>query len=406
MGFPVKEIRKDFPVLSRKVYDRDLVYFDNAATTQKPEVVINRINDLYRNHNSSVHRSVNHLSDVMTTEYEKAREIVRDFIGASSSREIIFTSGATGSINTIAFSFGEAFVGSGDEIIVTEMEHHANIVPWQLLCQRKGARLKVIPFDDNGQLNLEALPSLINENTCLISLTQVSNSLGTINPVREIIEIAHSHDIPVLIDGAQSVQHSTVNVNELDCDFFVFSGHKIYGPTGIGVLYGKEKWLEKLPPYQGGGDMIERVSFSGTTFNELPFKFEAGTTNYIGAIALAEAIKYVSSIGIGEISKYESRLRDYAANKLKDFPDLRIFGNAINKVPIFSFLLDKIHPYDAGMVLDKMGIAIRTGTHCTMPVMEHFGIDGTLRASLCFYNTLEEIDRLAESIQLVKEMFS
>jgi len=404
MKFPVQEIRKDFPVLNRKVYGKALAYMDNAATTQKPVAVIEKISDLYRNHNSPIHRSVNHLSDKMTGEYENAREIVRKFIGAHSNSEIVFTSGATGSINAMAYSFGEKYVRAGDEIIVTEMEHHANIVPWQLLCQRKGAHLKVIPFDDNGMLRLELLPSLITESTSIVAVTQVSNSLGTVNPVEEVIRIAHSHDIPVLVDGAQSVQHTGIDVSEMDCDFFVFSGHKIYGPTGVGVLYGKEKWLDALPPYQGGGDMIERVSFSGTTFNELPFKFEAGTTNYIGAIGLGEAVKYIDSIGIHRINDYESQLRDYAGDQLTKFPGLKIYGNAQDKVSIFSFVLDKIHPYDAGLILDKLGLAIRTGTHCTMPVMEHFGIEGTMRASLCFYNTKEEIDRLIEGLGIVRDM--
>jgi cysteine desulfurase/selenocysteine lyase len=406
MDFPVSEIRKDFPVLEQKVHGKDLVYFDNAATTQKPRIVINKLIELHSEKNSSIHRSVNYLSDQMTREYEAARETVRDFIGAESSREIIFTSGATGSINTVAYSFGEAFVGTGDEIIVSELEHHSNIVPWQLLCERKGAILKVLPINHNGEIIIDKLNSLITENTRLVSVSQVSNSMGIINPVEEIIRITHLHDVPVLIDGAQSVQHSTVDVRKLDCDFFAFSGHKIYGPTGIGVLYGKEKWLDQIPPYQGGGDMIDRVSFSGTTFNELPFKFEAGTTNYIGAIGLAESIKYISNIGLDAINKYESQLQKYASEALSSIPGIKIYGNSDKKVAIFSFLIDGIHPYDAGMVLDKMGIAIRTGTHCTMPVMEHFGIEGTMRASMCFYNTKNEIDKFVEGLSFIIDMFS
>jgi len=405
MDFPVLDIRKDFPILNRKIYNNDLVYLDNAATAQKPEAVISRISSLLRNENSSVHRSVNYLSDKMTGEYETAREVVRDFLGAESSREIIFTAGATASINMVAFSFGELFVGAGDEIIVSELEHHSNIVPWQIMCERKGAILSVLPINDTGEICLDSLPYLLNEKTRLLSIAQVSNSLGTINPVRKIIEIAHSHNVPVLIDGAQSVQHEVIDVMELDCDFFVFSGHKLYGPTGIGVLYGKEKWLEQMPPYQGGGDMIERVSFKHTSFNGLPFKFEAGTINYIGAIGLAEAIKYLGAIGFDAIKEYETYLRDYCAGALNSLPGIRHFGTSPQKVAIFSFLLDNIHPYDTGLVLDKMGIAVRTGTHCTMPVMEHFGIEGTLRASLCFYNTTEEIDRLVEGLKLVQEMF-
>ena len=406
MKFPVQDIRKEFPLLGQKVHGRDLIYFDNAATTQKPESVINLINELHREKNSSIHRSVNHLSDQMTSAYESAREVVRDYIGAENSREIIFTSGATASINTIAFSFGEAFVRSGDEIIVSELEHHSNIVPWQMLCERKGASLKVIPLDENGLLRMDLLPALFNDRTRLLSVAQVSNSMGIVNPIEEIIELAHSHDVPVLIDGAQSVPHSAVDVKKLDCDFFVFSGHKIYGPTGIGVLYGKEKWLDQLPPYQGGGDMIDRVSFTGTTYNVLPFKFEAGTTNYIGAIGLAEAIKYIKSIGLGKIQEYESHLQEYTFDALNTIPGIVHYGSSDNKVAIFSFLLDKIHPYDAAMVLDKMGIAIRTGTHCTMPLMEHFGIDGTMRASLCFYNTEQEVDVFVNSIKQVQAMFS
>ena len=392
-------------MLKQKVHNQDLVYFDNAATTQKPNVVIKNMNDILCKKNSSIHRSVNFLSDLMTNEYEVAREVVKNFIGARESKEIIFTSGATGSINTVAFSFGEAFVGSGDEIIVSGLEHHSNIVPWQMLCERKGAVIKVLPLDEHGQLRVNLLPSLINDKTRLLCVAQVSNSMGIINPVEDIINIAHAGEVPVLVDGAQSVQHSKVDVKKMDCDFFVFSGHKIYGPTGIGVLYGKEKWLDQLPPYQGGGDMIDRVSFEKTTFNELPFKFEAGTTNYIGAIGLAESIKYVDSVGLDSIAEYETYLRDYTSKALRELQGIRIFGSQGEKVAIFSFLMENIHPYDAGMVLDKLGIAIRTGTHCTMPVMEHFGIEGTMRASMCFYNTVEEVDRFLEGLKLVQQMF-
>ena len=406
MNFPVQDIRKDFPLLKQMVHNRDLVYFDNAATTQKPSVVIERMNTILKEKNSSIHRSVNFLSNNMTSEYEDARRVVKEFIGAEDSSEIIFTSGATGSINTIAFSFGEAFVGSGDEIIISELEHHSNIVPWQLMCDRKGAVLKVLPMDDNGVLRIDLLPALISDKTRLLSVSQVSNSMGIINPVKDIIEIAHARGVPVMVDGAQSVQHSGVDMIRMDCDFFVFSGHKIYGPTGIGVLYGKKKWLDQMPPYQGGGDMIDRVSFSHTTFNELPFKFEAGTTNYIGAIGLSESIKYVQGIGIDLIGEYESYLRDYTARALDGLKGIKVYGSSTEKVAIFSFLLDNIHPYDAGMVLDKLGVAIRTGTHCTMPVMEHFGIEGTMRASLCFYNTTEEVDRFVEGLKQVQQMFS
>lgn len=405
MDFPIDAIRKDFPILQTQVNKYPLAYLDNGATTQKPQQVIDLISDLYSSRNSSVHRSVNYLSGKMTTAYEQARETVKDFIGANNSKEIIFTSGATGSINLVACSFGEAFVQEGDEILVTQLEHHANIVPWQLLCDRRKAILKVLPIDQDGKLILNDLDQLLTSKTRLVAVAQVSNAMGTINPVEKIIQAAHKKSIPVLVDGAQSVQHGKINVQEMDCDFFVFSGHKIYGPTGIGVLYAKERWLEAMPPYQGGGDMIERVSFTGTTFNELPFKFEAGTTNYIGAIALAEALNYLNGIGLDAIQQYENELHIHAREALRSIQGLTIYGDAPVKHPIFSFLLKDIHPFDAGMVLDKLGIAIRTGTHCAMPLLEHFGIDGTIRASLCFYNTKEEINRLKEGIQLVQEMF-
>lgn len=403
--FPIDTIREDFPLLKAQVNKTRLVYFDNAATTQKPVQVIDTIDNLYRNQNSSIHRSVNYLSGKMTEAYEGARETVRRFVHANNSREIIFTAGATASINLVATSFGEAFIEEGDEVLVSAMEHHSNIVPWQLLCDRKKARLKVLPVNDIGELQMDQLPILLTERTRLIAVTQVSNAMGVINPVNEIIRQAHEKNIPVLIDGAQSIQHGQINVQEMDCDFYVFSGHKVYGPTGIGVLYGKEKWLEAMPPYQGGGDMIDRVSFSGTSFNVLPFKFEAGTTNYVGAIALGAALEYIEHIGLDHIDAYEIALNDYAGNALRSIPGIRIFGDSKMKHPIFSFLLENIHPYDAGMVLDKLGIAIRTGTHCAMPLMEHFGIDGTIRASMCFYNTKEEVDRFVEGINTVQEMF-
>ena len=403
--FPIDTIREDFPLLKAQVNKTRLVYFDNAATTQKPVQVIDTIDNLYRNQNSSIHRSVNYLSGKMTEAYEGARETVRRFVHANNSREIIFPAGATASINLVATSFGEAFIEEGDEVLVSAMEHHSNIVPWQLLCDRKKARLKVLPVNDIGELQMDQLPILLTERTRLIAVTQVSNAMGVINPVNEIIRQAHEKNIPVLIDGAQSIQHGQINVQEMDCDFYVFSGHKVYGPTGIGVLYGKEKWLEAMPPYQGGGDMIDRVSFSGTSFNVLPFKFEAGTTNYVGAIALGAALEYIEHIGLDHIDAYEIALNDYAGNALRSIPGIRIFGDSKMKHPIFSFLLENIHPYDAGMVLDKLGIAIRTGTHCAMPLMEHFGIDGTIRASMCFYNTKEEVDRFVEGINTVQEMF-
>jgi cysteine desulfurase/selenocysteine lyase len=406
MAFDIQQIRNDFPILKQQVYNRNLVYLDNGATTQKPEVVIRTLNDLQEKLNSSIHRGVHYLSEQMTDRYESARERVRKFISASSVREVIFTSGATGSINAVAFSFGEEYVHEGDEIVISEMEHHSNIVPWQMLCERKGAHLKVIPFDDRGELDLEAFSSMLTGNTRIVAVTHASNSLGTINPVNEVIRLAHQKGIPVLVDGAQMVQHGAVNVQELDCDFYVFSSHKIFGPTGSGVLYGKEKMLEALPPYQGGGDMVDQVTFNKTTYGELPFKFEAGTTNYLGAIGLGTALDYLAGLDMEQIAAYEQELIGYAIEKLKGVGGLRLYGETEERISVFSFLLDGIHPYDAGMILDKMGIAVRTGTHCTQPVMDHFGISGTIRASLVFYNTKEEIDRLVEGLEKTKQILS
>jgi cysteine desulfurase/selenocysteine lyase len=405
MNFNIEKVRSDFPLLSRSIYEKPLVYFDNGATTQKPQSVIDCINNFHTFRNSSIHRGVHYLSEQATGDFENARKIIQEYLGAENSHEIIFTAGTTAAINGVAFSFGEKFVKSGDEIIVSEMEHHANIVPWQMLCERKNAVLKVLPFDDEGNLMIEKLGSLISAKTKLVAVTHVSNALGTVNPVEKIIALAHKHDIPVLVDGAQSVQHIPVDVAKMDCDFFVFSGHKIYGPTGIGILYGKEKWLEKMPPFMGGGEMVDVVTFEETTYNTLPFKFEAGTPNYIGAIGLAEAIKYVNSIGLENIASYEQKLLAYGTSSLKNLGYIRIYGNAPHKSAILSFLIDGVHPYDGGMVIDKMGIAVRTGTHCAQPVMQHFGIDGTIRASMCFYNTMEEIDRMVEAIKKVKIMF-
>ena len=406
MSFNLKQIRSDFPILQQQVYNKPLVYLDNGATTQKPRVVIDTIRELQETQNSSIHRGIHYLSEQMTGRYEAARETVRAFLNASSTREIIFTSGATGSINTIAFSFGEKYVNAGDEILISEMEHHSNIVPWQMLCERKGAQLKVIPFHDNGKLKLDELDELLTDKTRIVALTHASNSLGTINPVKEVIRKAHTRGIPVLLDGAQMVQHGEVDVKELDCDFYVFSSHKIYGPTGSGVLYGKEAMLEELPPYQGGGDMVDQVRFDRTSYNALPFKFEAGTTNYTGAIGLAAALDYLQSIGFQAIGQYEQELSAYTLEKLGGIKGLKLYGNAEERISVFSFLLDQIHPYDAGMILDKMGIAVRTGTHCTQPVMDHFGIEGTIRASLVFYNTMEEVDALVEGIKKTMDMLS
>ena len=406
MGLNIEQIRRDFPILQQQVYNKPLIYLDNGATTQKPQVVIDTVREIQEKQNSSIHRGIHYLSEQMTSRYEAARETVRTFINAASTREIIFTSGATGSINAVAFSFGEKYVGAGDEILISEMEHHSNIVPWQMLCGRKGAILKVIPFDEKGELQLDQLDDLMSDKTRIVALTHASNSLGTINPVKEVIRRAHERDIPVLLDGAQMVQHGAVDVRELDCDFYVFSSHKIYGPTGSGVLYGKEALLEELPPYQGGGDMVDQVSFKGTTYNTLPFKFEAGTSHYTGAIGLAAALDYLGSVGIEKIAGYEQELITYAREKLEGIPNLKIYGESEHRISVFSFLLGNIHTYDAGMILDKMGIAVRTGTHCTQPVMDHFGITGTIRASLVFYNTMEEVDSLVEGIHRTIEMLS
>ena len=401
----ISEIRADFPLLDHKVYNKQLVYFDNGATTQKPRSVIDAVTDVYTNYNGNIHRGVHAMSDLTSEAYENSREKVRSFIHASEKEEIIFTSGTTGSINAIAFSFGEKFIKQGDEIIVSHLEHHANIVPWQMLCDRKGALLRVIPLNDEGEIIFEEYLKLLSKKTKLVSVAQASNALGTILPAAEIINAAHSLGIPVLIDGAQGIQHGIVDVTALDCDFYAFSGHKIYGPTGIGVLYGKNKWLSELPPYQGGGDMVDKVTFKKTTYNQLPFKFEAGTMNYVGAIGLAKALDYITAIGRKDIENRERMLLAYATERLSAIKGLKIYGTSSHKISSISFLLDGIHQYDTGTILDKLGIAVRTGTHCAQPVMEHYGIEGTVRASLCFYNTKEEIDILAESIGKVKKMF-
>ena len=405
MSFNIDQIRNDFPLLSRTIYNKPLVYLDNGATTQKPKAVIDCINNYHSLKNSSIHRGVHYLAEQATEDYENARKIVQQFINAKHPYEVVFTSGTTSSINGVAFSFGEKYVFPGDEIMITEMEHHANIVPWQMLCDRKKARLRVIPFTDEGVLNLVELDKMITPKTRLLAMMHVSNALGTVNPVAEIIRKMHGYGIPVLLDGAQSIQHKTIDVQNLDCDFFTFSGHKIYGPTGIGILYAKEKWLEEMPPFYYGGEMVDVVTFEHTTWNTLPLKFEAGTPNYIGAIGLSEALKYVSLIGPDSIESYEKDLLDYGTRKLHDLGYITIYGTAPVKSSILSFNIKDVHPYDAGMVLDKMGIAVRTGTHCAQPVMQHYGIPGTIRASLAMYNTKAEIDKLVEAIDKVREMF-
>ena len=401
----IESIRADFPILTQTVHNRPLVYLDNAATTQKPWSVIQKIEEGYTKQNANVHRGVHFLSQMATEAHEAARATVQQFLGAAHAHEIIFTRGTTESINLVAASFGETFLKQGDEVIVSEMEHHSNIVPWQLLQQRKGIIIKVIPFNEAGELDLQAYASLFSDRTKLVAVNHVSNVLGTINPVQQIIQIAHHNNVPVLIDGAQSVPHIAVNVQELDADFYVFSGHKIYGPTGMGVLYGKEKWLDAMVPYQGGGEMIAQVSFEKTTFNELPYKFEAGTPDFIGSTALAEAIRYVQNIGMDQIAAYETYLLNYATDKLQQLGDVRFFGTSSHKSAVISMQVGNIHHYDMGTLLDKLGIALRTGHHCAQPIMQHFGIEGTLRASFALYNTTQEIDALVAGIQRVKQLF-
>lgn len=403
--FDVEKIRADFPILEEKIYGKRLVYLDSGATTQRPVQVIDKMNEYYLRYNSNVHRGVHYLSNKCTDANEEAREDIRRFINAAADREIIFTRGTTESINLVAHSFGEAFIREGDEIVVTEMEHHANIVPWQMLCERKGAVLKVIPFDDKGELDLSVLDSLLTERVKMVGLAYVSNVLGTVNPVREIIRRAHAVGAKVLIDGAQAIQHIPVDVQELDCDFFVFSAHKIYGPTGVGVLYGKEALLEQMPPWQGGGEMIREVRFEKTTYNELPFKFEAGTPDFIGIIGLGEAIRYVETIGLKDIAAYEHDLLAYAMQQMRQIPQMRIFGEATHKSSVLSFALGDIHHSDTGILLDKMGIAVRTGQLCAEPVMQHYQVTGMVRASLAMYNTREEIDIFCEGLQKVAKMF-
>lgn len=401
----INKIREDFPILGRTVYNKPLVYLDNGATTQKPRCVVEAMVNEYYSVNANVHRGVHFLSQQATELHEAARETVRKFIHARSINEVIFTRGTTESINLMASCFGQAFMREGDEVIVSVMEHHSNIVPWQLLAERTGIRLRVIPMTDEGELCLDSYKELFNERTKLVSVAHVSNVLGTINPVEEIIRIAHAHDVPVLIDGAQSIPHLKVDVQQLDADFYVFSGHKVYGPTGVGVLYGKEKWLEQMPPYQGGGEMIQHVSFERTTFNELPFKFEAGTPDYVGTTALATALDYVSAIGMDQIAAHEHELTQYAMQQLDQIPGMRIFGCARQKSSVISFLVGDIHHFDMGTLLDRLGIAVRTGHHCAQPLMIRLGIEGTVRASFGLYNTKEEVDALVAGITRVAKMF-
>ncbi|HMM03649.1 MAG: cysteine desulfurase [Prevotella sp.] len=401
----IEKIRADFPILSTTVYGKPLIYFDNGATTQKPKCVVEEIEKVYYTTNANVHRGVHHLSQQATDLAEESRAVVQQFINAKHSREVIFTKGTTESINLVAHSFCRQFCKEGDEIIISAMEHHANIVSWQLQEEIRGIRLRVIPINEKGELRMDEFKKLISPKTRLVSVMHISNVLGTVNPIEDIIEIAHRHDIPVLIDAAQSVQHMEVDVQKLDCDFLAFSAHKVYGPNGVGVLYGKEKWLNLMPPYQGGGEMISQVSFKKTTFNELPFKFEAGTPNYPDVIAFAKAINYIKNIGLDSIKEYEDQLLSYCTDELKKIENIRIFGTSDNKSSVISFLIGNIHHYDMGMLLDKMGIAVRTGHHCAQPLMEELGIEGTVRVSIAFYNTKEEIDKLIEGIKRVVAMF-
>ena len=403
--YDINKIREDFPILSRTVYGKPLVYLDNAATTQKPLCVLDAMREEYLNVNANVHRGVHYLSQQATDLHEAARETVRRFIHAAKTEEVVFTRGTTESLNLVASSFCEAFMGEGDEVIVSTMEHHSNIVPWQLQAVRKGIVLRVIPISDKGELLLDDFAHLFTERTRMVSITQVSNVLGTVNPVKEMVRIAHEHGVPVMVDGAQSTPHFPVDVQDMDCDFFAFSGHKMYGPTGIGVLYGKEQWLEKLPPYQGGGEMIEHVSFEKTTFERLPFKFEAGTPDYVATHGLARAIDYVSALGMDRIAQHEQQLTRYCMEQLRTIDGIRLFGEQEGKDAVVSFLVGDIHHLDMGTLLDRLGIAVRTGHHCAQPLMNRLGVSGTVRASFALYNTPEEVDTLVSGIRRVSKMF-
>lgn len=405
MSYNVEDIRQDFPILQRDVYGRPLVYLDNAATTQKPRSVVEAISNEYFSTNANVHRGVHFLSQKATDLHEAARERVRQFINARSTAEVLFTRGTTESLNLVASSFGEAFLKEGDEVIVSVMEHHSDIVPWQLLRERKGIVIRVIPMDDSGRLDLEAYERLFSERTRLVCVAHVSNVLGTVNPVKQMAATAHAHGAYMLVDGAQSIPHFKVDVQDLDCDFLTFSGHKIYGPTGIGVLYGRESLLEKMPPYQGGGEMIARVTFEHTTYERLPYKFEAGTPDYVGTHALAAAIDYVEALGMDEIAAHERRLTQYAMERLGAIKDMHLYGTTSDKDAVVAFNVGNIHPLDLGTLLDRLGIAIRTGHHCAQPLMQRCGVEGMARASFALYNTMDEIDKLAEGIERVSKMF-
>lgn len=404
MNKTIDEIRADFPILSQTINGKPLVYFDNGATSQKPQVVIDAIKNYYCQYNSNVHRGVHHLSQVATQKYEQSRDVIQQFIGAQNREEVIFTKGTTDAINIVAFSWGRNFLNPGDEVIISTMEHHSNIVPWQIICDQQKAKLVVADINYDGELVLEALKNKINSRTKIIALTHVSNTLGTINPIKEIISYARGKGIPVLVDAAQSVPHMKIDVLDLDCDFLTFSGHKLFAPTGIGILYAKRKWLNEMSPYQGGGDMIKQVSFTETTYNDPPHKFEAGTPNISGAIALSSAIGYVLSVGYDFIEAQEEQLLRYATKKLQEIDGVEIIGNSAKKASVISFVLKPTHPFDVGTILDQLGIAIRTGHHCTQPLMDYYDIPGTARVSFCFYNTIEEVDLFIEGLKKVKSM--
>lgn len=397
-------IRKDFPILEREMRGKPMVFLDSAASSQKPEAVVGAMDHYYHHLHANVHRGVYQLSQEATDAFEKARHLVTRFINAPSDKEVLFVRGTTEGINLVASSFGRKFFKEGDEVIISAMEHHSNIVPWQLICEQTGAKLKVIPVSEEGELDMEAYANMLSEKTKLVAVVHVSNTLGTINPVEQIIELAHAQDVPVLLDGAQAIPHLKIDVQALDVDFYTFSGHKMFGPTGIGILYGKEKWLNAMPPYQGGGEMIETVSFEKTTFNELPHKFEAGTPDIAGAVGLGAAVEYMESLGHEAISQHEHELLVYGIEELKKIEGIRLIGTAKNKASVISFLLDGTHPYDVGTILDQMGIAVRTGHHCTQPLMDRLGIPGTVRASFAVYNTKEDIDRLVEGVKRAAKM--
>lgn len=404
--YDIHSIRNDFPILRSLVNEKPLVYLDNGASTQKPQSVIDAIEHYYSSQNSNIHRGVHYLSQIATDAYEVTRRKLRTFINAEHEHEVILTKGTTDSINLVAHSYGNTFINEGDEVIISEMEHHSNIVPWQMICENRKANLKVVPINDAGELDMEAYRGMLTDRVKIVSITYISNTLGTVNPVKDIIELAHQYDIPVLLDAAQAIHHTVVDVQELDVDFLAFSGHKMYGPTGVGVLYGKEAWLNKMPPYQGGGDMIKDVTFEKTTYNDLPFKFEAGTPNIEAGVALAFAIDYINSVGLDKIARYEGKLLEYATQQLEAIEGLKIIGTAREKSGVISFIVNDIHPYDIGVILDKLGIAVRTGHHCTQPLMERYNIPGTVRASFGLYNTKEEVDVLVSGLKRAITMLS